>query len=268
MKWIHPNLSHAAAIAAIALVLGGCRNPSGGVANPFVTNDRVPPPATRAIAPGQAQPYYPGDPLPVMQSKTAPPPGGTTATIAEAPSMPSADTNLAWNSPGRSAPPPGVPEAAAIAPNAQPQPRSIASAEPTVAIPADGDALRFALPAPAEPKPFTPIAPAPIPVPQPSAQLAAAPATSGVVPSSYSEPSFAAVPPQPNPWRAPEIALTNTQPPLPPPPTLAPIITVPAPAHDCAGRAANPHTGPLTASAIGRRQRRLPPPQQHALVEG
>ncbi|MBX3434008.1 MAG: hypothetical protein KF847_11860 [Pirellulales bacterium] len=53
------------AIAALILVLAGCKNQSGTtISNPFLTPDRVPPPSTRVLAPGTAQPYYPGDPMP------------------------------------------------------------------------------------------------------------------------------------------------------------------------------------------------------------
>jgi hypothetical protein len=54
---------------ACALVIlttaAGCKNQtSGQFTNPFLTADRVPPPSTRVLAPGTAQPYYPGDPAP------------------------------------------------------------------------------------------------------------------------------------------------------------------------------------------------------------
>jgi hypothetical protein len=42
----------------------GCRNSNAPLTNPFLTPDRVPPPSTRTLTPGTAQPYYPGDPLP------------------------------------------------------------------------------------------------------------------------------------------------------------------------------------------------------------
>ncbi|HEX2476584.1 MAG TPA: hypothetical protein VHK01_17660 [Lacipirellulaceae bacterium] len=123
MKWIHPNIARIAQ-AAMLLFLGGqigCRTPSGGVANPFLAPDRVPPPATRAILPGQAQPYYPGDPLPVMQSSTSPQ------------EQPAPSTALAWGSRG-------APTANS---GAQPTPRSLASSNEKVAIPTDNGDLRF-----------------------------------------------------------------------------------------------------------------------------
>ncbi len=85
MKRVHPNLQRAAmcAFVAASLGVGGCRSSSssGLAGNPFLAPDRVAPPSTRAIAPGQAQPYYQGDPLPVMQSSTAPPPVQTHDTF-------------------------------------------------------------------------------------------------------------------------------------------------------------------------------------------
>jgi hypothetical protein len=51
---------------AISLLVG-CQNQAVPVTNPFMPPDRVPPPATRTPAPGAAQPYYPGDPIPQLQ---------------------------------------------------------------------------------------------------------------------------------------------------------------------------------------------------------
>ncbi len=70
MRWV---------IAIIMLcVIGGCRSQSTPLTNPFASADRVPPPATRTLAPGTAQPYYPGDPG--MASAPAVVPGGAPAT--------------------------------------------------------------------------------------------------------------------------------------------------------------------------------------------
>lgn len=68
-----------------ALSLLGCQGP-GQSANPFLQADRVPPPATRSIAPGTAQPYYQGDPLPMMQG--APPLSNPYAPQSAAPAPP------------------------------------------------------------------------------------------------------------------------------------------------------------------------------------
>ncbi|HEY3391692.1 MAG TPA: hypothetical protein VGK58_03220 [Lacipirellulaceae bacterium] len=131
MKRIHPNMSRVAHVAMLVFlsVQIGCKTPSGGIANPFLAPDRVPPPATRALMPGQAQPYYPGDPLPVMQSSTAPQ------------QQPAPLGALAWNSPTESAAPSSEPRIAQLAttPNEK------------VAIPTDDGDLRFAGPRPEVP---------------------------------------------------------------------------------------------------------------------
>ncbi len=51
-------------LAASVLALAGCKNNGVTFTNPFLTADKVPPPPTRVLAPGTAQPYYPGDPMP------------------------------------------------------------------------------------------------------------------------------------------------------------------------------------------------------------
>jgi hypothetical protein len=195
MKRIHPNASHAAVLAALAISSSiiGCRTPSGSVANPFLAPNRVPPPATRAILPGQAQPYYPGDPLPVMQSNAAP---------AVDP------RGLAWTAPNEASPATdNSPNSAALA----------FSNEPVVAIPGDNDSLRFALPTAAEPAPLTPVAPSPI------QSAAAATPQQEVSQASYSEPILTRVEPPASPWRPPQIA----QPTLPPPPNVQPLVAPP-----------------------------------------
>src|SRR5215217_614211 len=58
----------------------GCRNQSTPLTNPFLTPDRVPPPSTRVLTPGTAQPYYPGDPLPGSAPLSAPIGGYPAAT--------------------------------------------------------------------------------------------------------------------------------------------------------------------------------------------
>jgi hypothetical protein len=226
MKGIHPNKGHFAALAAIAFSLcaGGCRNPSSGVANPFLAPDRVPPPATRAILPGQAQPYYPGDPIP-LQSGTTPP--TDNATVAAAAQMPSADGNLTWTSPRGTAPvsttPTSAPTTLAATTSAPTDARVVASAEPTVTIPADGDALRFALPSPPEPAPFTPAAPAPIAAPQQPVQVASSAAPpQGVMQATYEAPVIGTAESMvSSPWRTPQITQQSTaQPSYPPPPMV------------------------------------------------
>jgi hypothetical protein len=194
MKRIHPNLGLAAIVALFAPGVGmcGCSHNQSGITNPFLAPDRVPPPSTRVLAPGTAQPYYPGDPLPVMQS----------------------------------AAPAAAPVAAPIAAAAAPaEPKKIAfSNEPTVAIPSDDNSLRFELPAPPkpEPTPTTPIA---------NAAGSPASLQSGVVPAIYSaavtggQPvsqivpaAGLAEPATTGPWRSPQI-----------PATTPPAVYAPAP---------------------------------------
>jgi hypothetical protein len=132
MKWIHPNLSQIARVGAVVFLTGqiGCRTPSGGVANPFLAPDRVPPPATRALLPGQAQPYYPGDPLPVMQSSTE-----RQEEVVK-------NERLAW----------GAPSGTKAQSSVQPASAALASAaEQKVAIPVDESELRFTLSPPEAP---------------------------------------------------------------------------------------------------------------------
>ncbi|HEX2477155.1 MAG TPA: hypothetical protein VHK01_20535 [Lacipirellulaceae bacterium] len=131
MKRIHPNMARVAQAAMLVFlsVQIGCKTPSGGVANPFLAPDRVPPPATRALMPGQAQPYYPGDPLPVMQSSTAPQ------------EQPTQNGSLAWSSPTGAAVPSSDPRVA----------RSTTTPNEKVAIPTDEGDLRFAGPQPDAP---------------------------------------------------------------------------------------------------------------------
>ncbi len=57
----------------LAMVVGGCQSQNATLTNPFLAADRVPPPATRTLVPGTAQPYYPGDPVP--NSPAVMPPG-------------------------------------------------------------------------------------------------------------------------------------------------------------------------------------------------
>ncbi len=79
-------------LCTLALVLlVGCRSQSTAMTNPFLAPNRVPPPATRTLLPGTAQPYYPGDPIPNSPAIAAPPAGfapGTTLQPGFQPTMP------------------------------------------------------------------------------------------------------------------------------------------------------------------------------------
>src|SRR6186997_1501916 len=100
MNGFHPKANCAASCAAALLLLaGGCKSTSSGVNNMFLAPDRVTPPSTRMIAPGQAQPYYQGDPLPVMQSATAQPNNNLATTSDTSSALSSTGKTLGWNSP-------------------------------------------------------------------------------------------------------------------------------------------------------------------------
>lgn len=244
MERIHPNVCFAATCAMIALALSGCRSSSTGIAgSPFMSPDRVPPPNTRALQPGQAQPYYQGDPLPAMQS-AANGPATSIATLPNEPDSRSASgRTLAWAQPGAAAPPTQIsPTPAAPVP----QPQAISTAgEASVAVPNDADPLRFPLPAPQTPENAAPIASAvPTPTPARSVQPVAVQAAPNVLQASYNAP-IPSAPPLPtqvtnpsqqvtSPWRTPQVAQAATVPSYAPQPVAvqpngAAPITLPAP---------------------------------------
>jgi hypothetical protein len=238
MKSIHPQPIQAATLLAVSwfAIAAGCRNQPTGLPNPFLAPDRVPPPATRSLLPGQAQPYYPGDPLPVMQSATTPSaaPAANNQSV-NAPQLTGTD-GLNWNAPATGAAGSAVPlaSAAALSANATPSRSNVLSNEPAVAIPSDGETLRFPL---TPPEALT-SAPAPSSQ-QPVPTSAAPPLPSAVIPAAFTtpvadQPSAANVPQTGGlaaaangPWQSPQIA----------PPTAATSVgaTVVAPAAAAVG---------------------------------
>jgi|GEM_PF-1541914 len=90
----------------IVCLLVGCSNQTLPLSNPFMAPNRVPPPATRTLLPGTAQPYYPGDPVPnspaigVPASTYQPPapygPAPTYSPPSTVPATPSAPPG-GWN---------------------------------------------------------------------------------------------------------------------------------------------------------------------------
>lgn len=74
------------------LALVGCRTQTTAMTNPFLAPDKVPPPATRTLLPGTAQPYYPGDPVPNSPAIQPPPSYAPVATpnVVPAPVTPGA----------------------------------------------------------------------------------------------------------------------------------------------------------------------------------
>jgi hypothetical protein len=249
MERVHPKVGFATtcAMIALALTLAGCRSSSTGIAgSPFMSPDRVPPPNTRALQPGQAQPYYQGDPLPAMQSAA----NGPATSIATLPndvdSRSASGRTLAWAQPGTAAPTTTQISLAPASP--APQPQSVVTAgEASVAVPSDGDPLRFPFPAPPAKEVDAPIASAvPPPVQQPpSVQPVAVQPPQNVVQASYNAPIPSALPlprqvttpPQQvtSPWRAPHLAQAAPTPPYAPqtvpfqPNSAAPVASPAAP---------------------------------------
>ncbi len=88
---MYRNEVHLLFVVASTLVLGtfGCQgNGKPLFSNPFSASSRVPPPATRSLGPGSAQPYYPGDPVPVLQGATAPAGPPLVSTTPLSPTVP------------------------------------------------------------------------------------------------------------------------------------------------------------------------------------
>jgi hypothetical protein len=214
MRHHHPIWRPALLVAGVLALVAdsGCRNQQTPLANPFLAPDRVPPPSTRSIAPGTAQPYYPGDPLPSMQSAVAPP----AATLTTAPAAAS-------------------PTGSVGSPTIHAEPVIAAADDGPVAIPNDSDGLRFALatPAPTQVVQTMPTASGP------PAQLAGVPVAQPVQPALYTSPpmsadslsSGSADPSQSGPWRSPQVASTAVFPTTMPstiPPTSGPEMCLAA----------------------------------------
>ena len=205
------------AMALLAIAICGCRTQSSAMSNPFLAPDRVPPPSTRAIAPGTAQPYYPGDPLPAIQGAVPAPMGAPVAKTQA--------------------------EMAPVMGSAPPAPPVAFNNERSIAIPGDSEDLRFALPAPPPPQ-------LPAPQPEPTPTLAATqppPAPAPTQPNfvsqaSYNEadayqvsPAIAEEPAATSMWRSPQVgqnsgpvqASANVPAPMPqvaaPQPALQPV---------------------------------------------
>jgi hypothetical protein len=164
----------------VLITVVGCRNQQA-LTNPFLTPDRVPPPSTRVIAPGTAQPYYPGDPLP--GAATAPPATlAPPATAYPGAAYPSSAAPLTTPPGGWGAYPPQSQTAAA--PSAVQQATAEIPLSPATqgeSIRAAGDQLPLRFPAP-QPQTFSsttePITPTPV-VPPPTAPPAAFPPNAG-----------------------------------------------------------------------------------------
>ena len=74
-------------LTLIVSAFAGCRSQSPTMTNPFLAPDRVPPPATRTLVPGTAQPYYGTAPVPNTPVIGQPPSGfSTSAPVQTTPS--------------------------------------------------------------------------------------------------------------------------------------------------------------------------------------
>ncbi|MCC7473791.1 MAG: hypothetical protein IT425_00220 [Pirellulales bacterium] len=238
MKRLHPNAILTTRCAfMVCLLVAGCQSTSvNSTGNPFLAPSRVPPPSTRSLAPGQAQPYYQGDPLPVMQTSSQPSPS-TPLNSSTASTLSASGRSLQWGNNVPAATTATWPAAAAAH-----SPLIASGTDSPVAVPTDTQELRF-------PLPTTP--------PADSLAATATPTNAGVQPIetlpataevSQSDPSHVsathtgialasytsapmnamALPPQPgaipnspppveSPWRSPSLAAT-----APPPGYLVP----------------------------------------------
>lgn len=241
MIGIHPKRRQRMGACGFVLALGlvGCTSQQMSASNPFMAPDRVPPPATRPIAPGTAAPYYPGDPVPAAQNM---PPSPQIVAQAQPPVVPTATP------------------AVAVAPiQATPQPLAFSN-ERTVAIPNDTGDLRFALPTPPVAQQVA-SAPAPAPAPE-------------VIPAAYNQPiapqQALAASPVPTattdanssgPWRSPQVPnstspvtqaqfiLPQPQPQLAQPPQQ-PSSPIAAPMPVQLRAVPSPSLAPITAPAL------------------
>jgi hypothetical protein len=200
MKRPHPKRSRANTFVGtfVLIVAGGCHNQQTALTNPFMAPDRVPPPSTRAVAPGTAQPYYPGDPLPATHADASAPIPPVAASLATP--TPAPTTNAAGAATKSSGP-------------------LAFSNERTVSVPTDSNELRFSLPPPVEvatttqPQPAPAAqAPAAIPGPASALQTVAQNTRPTVTPASYTiadayqPPAANTADPSPTGgWRAPQV---------------------------------------------------------------
>lgn len=147
-------------------MLVGCRNRSTTFTNPFMAPDRVPPPATRMLTPGTAQPYYPGDPTQTpayaQPTYTAPitvPPATGYSPAPVTPSVPAAQPSGGWNTYPQPAP---ASDSRSLTPTYGVRPTSVETpirseqnvrdslgslpqeSSPAVRVPSDNRQLRFA----------------------------------------------------------------------------------------------------------------------------
>ena len=211
-----------AMLGMATLSLTGCSNTTTPtVPNPFTTADRVPPPPTRAITPGTAQPYYPATPQaapPAAAYPGANPYPGATAAPAYPGTAYPAQTAPGQPLPGQpypGQPLPGQPLPAQPAAPTYPgsgtrpaplgatprrSPEQFASSGQSISVPSDQGSLRFASPSQVNTARVEAIASAATNNPQlANPQLASRPATAnswiaGSAPVRRTDTSLAAAP--------------------------------------------------------------------------
>lgn len=203
MRRNHPQYAGIAFVwVTVAVVWGGCQsNQRTASTNPFVSPSRVPPPSTQTISPGAAQPYYPGDPIPTMQSTSgAPSPklpltpsDAITPVASNASSSSSVRSDLAYSS------------------------------ERSVSIPSDNGVLRFEQVAAAKEPAIAAPASSSAPIVAANHAAIAASAVAAVSPASATSPMGVQAPGagatqvvpasasvSTSPWRPPRISPTST----------------------------------------------------------
>lgn len=100
-------------LTLIVSAFAGCRSQSPTMTNPFLAPDRVPPPATRTLVPGTAQPYYGTAPVPNTPVIGQPPAGFSTGAPVQttpstfAPQPAGTVPPGGWNSTPQAFPPQG-----------------------------------------------------------------------------------------------------------------------------------------------------------------
>jgi hypothetical protein len=145
-------------IVSLAL---GCRNQSMPLSNPFMAPDRVPPPATRTLLPGTAQPYYPGDPVPNSPAVGIPAPAGAPTTAPSYAPPPTSPTSPpgGWNTYQPSAPVSSAPASNWYndVQQASAEVQLGPAAGESIQVPTDNENLRFAQ---ASQPQFSPVTPA------------------------------------------------------------------------------------------------------------
>ncbi len=136
------------ALGLVFSAVTGCRSQAPTMTNPFLAPDRVPPPSTRTLMPGTAQPYYGGAPAPTTPVIGNPPQGVPTTPVQPAPSTfvpPPAGTVPpgGWNSTPQ--PFPGTPTSQNVRPsNIQPAAANLPVGDSSVVrIAPDQQNLRF-----------------------------------------------------------------------------------------------------------------------------